>query len=582
MFLIILSKICELAINYLHSLNCLLKQHIISDVRSSTSGSAPPDFSEYAGIPLEQFAEISVEEVRCLIEKSPNKSCGLDPIPTWLLKDISVEISPFITTLFNRSILEGNFPLAFRTAEITPILKKNSLDSSIITNYRPISNLSYLSKLCERAIKVQLLDHLDGNNLLPEHQSAYRACHSTESALLKITSDALMAADRGMVTLLGMLDLSAAFDCVDHEIFLRRLDLSFGIRGSALAWIRSYLDNRTQRVRYNGFISESTTVLCGVPQGSVLGPLYFLCYTSDVFDIALRHGFRIHGYADDLQLYQHCLPSDMQDLNSGFTSCMDAIQCWMSSNRLRLNASKTEVLWLGSSRRLINLTPPPVVLGGVGILLSDEVRSLGVVIDPSVTFASHVSRVAWTCYYHLRQLRSIRKSLTVDSCHALVRALVISRLDYCNGLLGGSPRSLIGQLDSVLRAGARLVLQRQRLDHITVEMRERLHWLDASARIKYKLCVFAYRCVNGTAPQYLTKLCVPVSTMSGRSRLRSAATGELLVPSCSTRTIGPRAFAVSCPSAWNSLSTELRLPGLSLSTFKRHLKTELFRSMLLS
>ena len=231
-----------------------------------------------------------------------------------------------------------------------------------------------------------------------------------------------MAADRGMVTLLGMLDLSAAFDCVDHEIFLRRLDLFFGIRGSALAWIRSYLDNRTQRVRYNGFISESTTVLCGVPQGSVLGPLYFLCYTSAVFDIALRHGFRIHGYADDLQLYQHCLPSGMQDLNSGFTSCMDAIQRWMASNRLKLNASKTEVLWLGSSRRLINLTPPPVVLGGVGIQLSDEVRSLGVVIDPSVTFASHVSRVARTCYYHLRQLRSIRKSLTVDSCHALVRA----------------------------------------------------------------------------------------------------------------------------------------------------------------
>ena len=150
----------------------------VSDVRSSTSGSAPPDFSEYAGIPLEEFAEISVEEVRRLIEKSPNKSCGLDPIPTWLLKEIAAEISPFITALFNRSILEGNFPLAFRTAEITPILKKNSLDSSIITNYRPISNLSYLSKLCERAIKVQLLDHLDGNNLLPEHQSAYRACHS--------------------------------------------------------------------------------------------------------------------------------------------------------------------------------------------------------------------------------------------------------------------------------------------------------------------------------------------------------------------------------------------------------------------
>jgi hypothetical protein len=551
----------------------------ISDVRSSTSGSNPPNYSEYMGIPLEQFSEIGIEEVRCLIAKSPSKSCGLDPIPTWLLKDLAAEIAPYITVLFNKSISVGHFPLAFRAAEIKPILKKNSLDSSIITNYRPISNLSYLSKLCERAIKVRLLDHLDGNDLLPEHQSAYRACHSTESALLKITSDALMAADRGMFTLLGMLDLSAAFDCVDHEIFLCRLDRSFGIRGLALAWIRSYLDNRTQRVRYNGLVSESMTVLCGVPQGSVLGPLYFLCYTSGVFDIALKHGLNIHGYADDLQIYQHCVPSDMDNLNSSFTSCLVEIQCWMSSNRLRLNASKTEVLWLGSPKRLINHTPPPLALGGISIPLSSEVRSLGVVIDPSIAFTSHVSKVARTCYYHLRQLRSIRKSLTVDSCHALVRSLVISRLDYCNGLLGGSPKSLIGQLDSVLRASARLVLLRQRQDHITIEMREKLHWLDASARIKFKLCVFAFRCVNGSAPRYLSKLCVPVSTMSGRSRLRSAAAGELLVPNCSTKTIGPRAFAVSCPSAWNSLPANLRLPGIGLPVFRRHLKTELFRSM---
>ena len=201
-------------------------------------------------------------------------------------------------------------------------------------------------------------------------------------------------------------------------------------------------------------------------------------------------------------------------------------------------------------------------------------------IDSSVAYSSHVSNVVRTCYYHLRQLRSIRKSLTEDSSHALVRALVISRLDYCNGLLGGLQKNLIGQLDGVLRASARLILRRQRHDHITSEMREKLHWLDASARITYKLSVFAFRCVNGLAPPYLSKLCVPVSSVPGRSRLRSAAVGELIVPACKTQTIGPRAFAVSCPSAWNSLPDDLRLPGLSLPVFKKGLKTALFRIML--
>ena len=201
------------------------------------------------------------------------------------------------------------------------------------------------------------------------------------------------------------------------------------------------------------------------------------------------------------------------------------------------------------------------------------------VIDSLVTFTSHVSGVIRRCYYHLRQLRSIRKSLTIDSCHAIVRATILSRLDYCNGLLGGLSKSSIGQLDGVLRASARLVLRRQRLDHITCEMRKRLHWLDASCRINYKLCVFAFRCVNGLAPSYLSDLCVPVSSVSGRSRLRSAASGELLVPACKTKTIGPRAFAVSCPNAWNSLPAELRRSGLSLPTFKKQLKTFLFRTM---
>ena len=146
--------------------------------------------------------------------------------------------------LFNKSLTQGYFPEAFRLAEVTPILKKATLDPTILGSYRPISNLPFISKVLERAVNERMVAHLQANNLVPEHQSAYRRSHSTETALLKVTSDALLAADQGKLTLLGMLDLSAAFDCVDHDILLSRLGISFGFTGSALGWIRSYLSGR--------------------------------------------------------------------------------------------------------------------------------------------------------------------------------------------------------------------------------------------------------------------------------------------------------------------------------------------------
>jgi len=553
----------------------------VSGVRSSTSGSPAPEFSNFVGNPLSQFSTVDQSFIDNLIWQSPNKSCSLDPIPTWLVKNLVGELTPFITELFNKSISNADFPKRFRIGEITPILKKTSLDPSVISNYRSVSNLSFLSKLLERTINKQLLSHLNDNDLLPEYQSAYRSCHSTETATLKVTSDALLAADRGMVTLLGCLDLSAAFDCVDQQILMVRLETTFGIRESSLEWIRSYLDGRTQRVRYNGTVSAPAKLTCGVPQGSVLGPLYFVLYTADVFKIAHHHGFKIHGYADDLQLYQHCLPDGVDRMKDGFARCVEKIMIWMSSNRLRLNASKTEVLWLGSSRRLAGTVLPTfIVIDNCSIPLAAEVKCLGVKIDSALTFKNHVLSMVRTCYYQLRQLRSIRKSLTNDACHALVRSLIISRLDYCNGILSGASADLLDRLDGVLRGAARLILKRQRSDHISVSMRDQLHWLDIRARIRYKLCLLAFRCLNESAPRYLAVECTPVATVTGRLHLRSAASGEIIVPACRTMTIGPRAFAVACPKAWNSLPRHLRRPGISLSVFKKELKTELFREML--
>jgi len=227
-------------------------------------------------------------------------------------------------------------------------------------------------------VNEQPLLHLLINDLLPEHQSAYRSCHSTESALLKVTSDALLAADQGKLTLLGMLDMNAAFDCVDHIILVRRLNVSFGIDENALEWIVSYITGRRQYVRYNGRTSEISVVECGVPQDSVLGPLYFVLFTADVFGIADEHGFAIHGYADGMQIYDPCVVDDMHHLTSRPVDCIGSIEVWMTNNRLKLNASETEFIWFGSARRLARCTFESIVINdnGSSILPSKTVRNV--------------------------------------------------------------------------------------------------------------------------------------------------------------------------------------------------------------
>ena len=551
----------------------------VNDVRDSTRGSDPPEYHEFKGTNLDEYTVLSVEEVCTLIKKSPNKTCSLDPAPTWLVKDFSQLLSPFVTALFNKSLIQGHFPLSFRKAEVTPILKKSTLDATIPENYRPVSNLQFLSKLLERSVNDQLLIHLGTNGLLPEHQSAYRRCHSTETALLRVTSDALLAADRGMVTLLGMLDLSSAFDCVNHQILLNRLEHSFGISSAALSWIRTYLDDRVQRVRYGGATTGWSSVACGVPQGSVLGPLFFISYSSGVFDMAAAHGFKIHGYADDLQIYDHSRLEDIDTLSARLGHCVESIGVWMASNRLRLNAAKTEVILLGSSSRLKNCTFKEMVIAGNNLQLAKNVRNLGVIIDSSLSFSDHISKIVSTCYYHIRQLRTIRQSLTVDACHALARALILSRLDYCNALLSGISSFLVDKLDGVLRAAARLVLQLPRTSHVTNELRDRLHWLDIRPRIEFKLCVITYRSIHGLAPTYLANSCILVSSHPGRSGLRSAANGDMYIPACKSATLGSRAFDISGPRAFNSLPVETRNCD-SLPAFRKKLKTVLFARMI--
>ena len=188
------------------------------------------------------------EEIKKLIMASPTKSCGLDPVPTWLLKNLSASVVPILTELVNISLRDGVVPAQLKVAYVHPLLKRSGLDANNMKNYRPISNLSFVSKLLERVFSARLLAHMDRFSLHEPLQSAYKAYHSVETAMTRIQNDILCALDNQQVVILVLLDLSSAFDTVDHTILLQRLSRGLGISGTALKWFCSYLHGRKQTV----------------------------------------------------------------------------------------------------------------------------------------------------------------------------------------------------------------------------------------------------------------------------------------------------------------------------------------------
>ena len=317
----------------------------LSRVRSATVAAPPPTFEGPRCLSnFEDFKLLDVAAVKRFISSAACKFCELDPAPTWIIKKYANELSPFIVTLFNTSLISGYFPTSQKCASVTPALKKVTLDPFDLGNHRLISNLTFVSKLLEHAAQEQIVGYSTQNQLLPDTQSAYQKHRSTETATLKVLSDVYEAADSGKLTLLGLLDLSAVFDTVGHQILLGRLRHSFGISSTVLDWISSYLTGRTQFVRFNGQSSKMVLVTSGVPQGLVLGPILFLTYTAEVVLVIRKHSFIVHAYADDLQIYDHTIPSGMAGLLQRMAACIEDVSIWMSSNRLCLNPSKTELI----------------------------------------------------------------------------------------------------------------------------------------------------------------------------------------------------------------------------------------------
>ena len=265
--------------------------------------------------------------------------------------------------------------------------------------------------MVERVVAVRLLKHVDSYNLLPERQSAYRRFHSTETAIVVAHNDLVRAADADHVTALVLLDLSSAFDTVDHHILLSVLQQRFGVHGLVMDWFRSYFSDRQQTLAFGGKNSATSRMSCSVPQGSVLGPLEFIAYTEDVIRIFERHNINHHLYADDKQIYADAPLSGINDVRNRLHVCTDDVRCWCASRRLQLNDGKTELAWFGKRSRLRRLADLDctVTVGTSVIQPKDVVRDLGVMLDSELSMQQHIAKVTSTCFYQLRRLRQVRR-----------------------------------------------------------------------------------------------------------------------------------------------------------------------------
>ena len=522
---------------------------------------------------INAFSEVSVVEVSRLIDALPAKTTTLDFMPISLMKSCVDVMAPVITRLANMSFSTGVFPSTLKHGRVTSLLKKPGLDKTVMANYRPITNLSTLSKLLERLVLSRLRSHVLSSGNFSEFQSAYRAGHSTETALLRVFNDVVRNIDNQRVTVLLALDISAAFDTIDFGVLADRLKVDFGIDGVALEWLLSFLIGRTQYVGVGSSHSTPVACLSGVPQGSVLGPLLFSLYISPVDNVVSAHRLHLHQYADDTQLYMAVRPADNSPLEAA-SQCVSNVSRWFLENGMLLNPNKTEAVLLGTraQRKKID-TSAGIDVTGANVAFSSSVKLLGVTLDEDLTLDRHVTEIIRGCSYHTRALRHIRPLIDLPTARMVAQGVVTSRLDYCNGLLYGTSTRNIDRLQVAQNTLARAVCQASWSSSAT-DLRRSLHWLPVKQRIDYKLAVVTFKAQSTGVPAYLASLVdnyVPTRT------LRSA--DQFLLCSAIVKLVCSRkAFSVNAPLVFNSLPYNCR-SARSLSSFKQFLKTYLFSNV---
>ena len=550
----------------------------IINIRRLFDDIPPIDLPVREGVPrLTVFSPITESKVKSLISDMKTKSCELDPIPTHLLKNNKVLqlLLPPITKIINLSLSLGDFSSNWKCAIVRPLLKKSNLDH-IPKNYRPVSNLQFLSKLAEKAALEQFNDHCLKYKLIPDYQSAYREGYSCETAVLKLHNDILWSMENQQIVACVMLDLSAAFDTVDHDLLLRVLQHRYSIEEKALRWYDNYLRPRQFKVCVGESYSEPQDLTFSVPQGSASGANIFVGYCESLID-AIPQDVDLKGFADDHLMHKAFAANKRAEETSTILQLEKAflnVKNWMDGMRLKLNPDKTEFILFGNQVQLNKCHTSEFDACGDTIPCVKKVKVLGTVFDSNMKFTDHINLKVKTALFNFRKIKEIRQYLTRDTCLTLILGLVMSHLDYNNAVLIGVTDQAIKKFQRIQNMCAKLVLNYKKYDSATLALKE-LHWLPIKLRIQYKILCITHRCLYHIAPDYLKNLLVR-NKPSGRTlRSQKSTSNKLIVPYTKLKTFAAGSFSVKSPELWNELSEDITCT-VDIVQFKKKLKTYLF------
>ena len=489
-----------------------------------------------------------------------NKAVGEDLISHKVLKNICHSISKPLCILYNKSLHTSTFPNIWKSAIVMPLFKKG--DQNLVTNYRPISLLSCLGKLMERVVYKHLYNHLMAENLIYSKQSGFLSGHSTVYQLIDIFHQITQALDEKLYTCMVFCDISKAFDRVWHKGLVFKLKQN-GINGSLLSWIDSYLNGRSQKVFLGSVMSNTRNVSAGVPQGSVLGPLFFLVYVNDIVDKLLSI---TRLFADDTSISSTSRNKD--DIEGILNHDLNLISLWSKQWLVDFNPNKTEALFFTPHRFENN---PNLLFDGVQVNFVDNHKHLGLSFSKDGKWHHHINSVITSASRVLGMLRKIKFSVKRKTLNQIYVSFLRPLLEYASVVWDGCTLYEKENLEKIQLEAARIVTGLTRSVSLEKLYKE-IGWLKLSERRKYQKLVTTYKIMSGLAPSYLNEIFPNTVNRTNPYPVRNS---QNLATMCRRTELFSNSFVPSSAALWNDLPYQLKNSD-TLQAFKYGLKKVMF------
>ena len=497
-----------------------------------------------------------------LPNKSNNDILGMDLV---LLRKSAPYISISLANVINKSLSSGVFEQDWKNARVTPIYKDDG-DINDENNYRPISVIGHIAKMIESLVSYQIIDFLEEHSFISMDQSAYLKRHSTQTSLHRVIDDWLGNVNDGAITGACLLDISKCFDSINHTILLKKLEM-YGITSTELKWFSSYLSGRKQVVKCHQETSEFCDISCGVPQGSVLGPILFLLFINDISNFAVE-GCVLNMYADDVIIYTSATSKD--ELDSRLQVCIDNISNWYSMNKLCINKKKSNVMVIGSKWQLksLNLDDFTISVDSDKLFLASQAKYLSLWVRNDLSWDDHILELCRKMYYYFHMFRRLRKILPSALLLNIYKTYVQSKIDYGLSIWDCTTEVNLNRVQRIQSLLARIICNNFDYIHSRgIDLVRSLKLQTIRERRDYFLCVLMFKCIHGLAPHYLSNDVTLHVDIHGYDT-RSAENMDLYIPRCA-KEIYKRSFLYKGSSLWNKLPPWVKEPT-SLNDFKHN------------